>query len=73
MQRCLCIANTLFRKAEKKCMESEVDFCMIGNVDRNSFKNVNVITVEFQHNLVVADIDEKPKKQSGSLKGKNEM
>ena len=77
----LCIANTWSRKADKKkitygsgCNESDINFCIIGKVDRKFLKNVKVITGELQHNLVVVDVDKKQKrKQNGSLKVKNIM
>ena len=67
----LCIANTWLRKADKKrltyvsgCIKSEIDFCIMGKVDRKFMKNVKVITGELQHNLVVVDIDKKQRKKS---------
>ena len=46
----------------------------MGKVDSKSSKNVKVITGELQHNLVMADIEEKKKKkQSVGLDVKNEM
>ena len=41
------------------CSEREVDFCVMGNVDCMFFKNVNVVTEELQHSLVVVDLDRK--------------
>ena len=56
---------TWFRKAEKKitddsrCNESEIDFSMIGKVDRMVLKNINWVANQLQHNLVVADVGKK--------------
>ena len=62
----LCIANKWFRKADKKkimygsgCNKSEIDFCIIGKVDRKFLENIKVITWELQHSQVVVDIDKK--------------
>ena len=60
------IANTWLRKADKNkiaygsgCNDSEIDFCIVGNVDRNFFKHVKLITGDLLHNLVVVDVDKK--------------
>ena len=55
----LCIVNTWLRKADKKSDKSEIDFCIMGKVDRKLLKNVKVITGELQHSLVIGDIDKK--------------
>ena len=67
----LCIANTWFRKADKKktmygsgCNESEIDFFVIGKVDHKCLKNIKVISLQLQHNLVVVDVDKKQKKKT---------
>ena len=59
----LCIANIWFRKTDKKkityglgCNKSEIDFFIMGKVDRKFLKNVKVITAELQHNLVIFTI-----------------
>ena len=67
----LCIANTWFRKADKKkmthgtgCNKSESNFCIMRKVDRKFLKDVKVITGELLHNLVIVDIDKKQKKKT---------
>ena len=67
----LCIANSLIRKAEDKkitygsgCNKSLRDFCIMGEVDRNSLRNVEVITGKLQHNLVIVDMDKKSKMET---------
>ena len=52
----LCITNKWLKKADRKkitygsgCNKSEIDFCIMGKVDRKFLKNVKVITG--QHNL----------------------
>ena len=41
------------------CSESMIDFCMNGKVDCKCVKNVEVISGELQHSLVMVDIDKK--------------
>ena len=67
----ICIANTWLRKADKKnitygsgCNKGEIYFSIMGKVDRKFFNNVKVITGELQHNLVMVDIDKKPRKKT---------
>ena len=62
----ICIANTWIRKADKKnitngtgCSDSVIDFCTIGKEYCNFLKNVNVITGELQHSLLVVDESKK--------------
>ena len=62
----LCIANTWYRKADRKkitygsgCNKSEIDFCIMGKVDRKFLKNIKVTTRELLHSLVIVDIDKK--------------
>ena len=67
MQSTLCIANTWLREADNKkrthgsgCNEGEIDYRMIGKVDRMFvFLNVKAISGELEHNLGVVDIDTK--------------
>ena len=58
-------------KADKKkitygsrCDESEIDFCIMGKVDRKFFLDVKVMTRELQRNLVVVDVDKKQNKKT---------
>ena len=67
----LCIANTWFRRTDKKKItyssgynKSEIDFCMMGKADCKFLKNVKVITGEFQHNLVVVSYRQAIKKET---------
>ena len=67
----LCLANTWFRKADKKnitygsgCSESQIESCMMGKVDRKFFRNVKVISGELQHNLGVVGVDRKQGKKT---------
>ena len=70
----LCIANTWFRKPDKKgitygsgCNENEINFLK----GYHNFFYVNMTTWKLQHNLVVVDVDEKQKrKDHGRLKVK---
>ena len=64
----LCIASRWFRKADKKkitygsgCNISEIDFCIMGKVNRKFLGNDKVITGELRHNVVIVDIDKKHK------------
>ena len=67
----LCIANTCFRKSNKKkiaygsgCYKSKIAFCIMGKVDHMFLKNIIVITGELQHNLVIVVISKKKKKEN---------
>ena len=64
----LCVANTWLRKADKEkvtygsgCKESEIDFCIMGKVERKFLRNVKVNIVELQHSLTVVDEDKNKK------------
>ena len=55
----LCIANTWLRKADKKkitygsgCNESEIEFYVMGKVDRKFLKNFQVISGMSQYNPI---------------------
>ena len=60
----LCVSNTWFKRESEEGdiqneHETEIDFVLIKKEHRRSMQNVNVIHEEFQHALVVADIDKK--------------
>ena len=56
----LCVANTWFRKGEKRKVtysvggnESEIDFILVGKGNRKYLRDVKAISGELQHSLVV--------------------
>ena len=60
------MANTSFYKADKRKItysgsgcETEIDFVLVGEKCRKYIRNVKVIPWEFQHRLVVVDLDKK--------------
>ena len=62
----LCVANTWFRKGEKRKVtysagvnESEIDFVLVGKGNRKYLRDVKVIPGELQHRLVVVDLVKK--------------
>ena len=65
----LCVANTWFRKGEKRKVtysagenETEIDFVLVGKEHRKYLRDVKVIPGELQHRLVVTDLVKKVKK-----------
>ena len=59
----LCVANTWFRKGEKRKVtyregenESEIDFVLVGKGNRKYLRDVKVIPGDIQHRLVVVDL-----------------
>ena len=59
----LCVANTWFRKGEKRKVTysagrngTEIDFVLVGKENRKYLRDVKVIPDEFQHRLVVTDL-----------------
>ena len=65
LEKELCVSNTWFKREEKRKVtfrilenETEIDLVLIKN-DRQFIQNVKAIPCEFQHSLVVADIDKK--------------
>ena len=62
----LCVANTWFRKGEKRKVtysaggnELEIDFVLVGKGNRRYLRDVKVIPGELQHRLVVVDLVKK--------------
>ena len=62
----LCVANTWFRKGEKRKVtysagenETEIDFVLVGKGNRKYLRDVKVIPGELQHRLVVTDLVKK--------------
>ena len=65
-QRELCVANTWFKKADKRKItysaggcETEIDFVLVREKYKNYIRDVKEISWEFQHRLVVVDLDKK--------------
>ena len=59
----LCMANTWFRKGEKRKVtysagenETEIDFALVGKGNRKFLRDVEVIPGELQHRLVVMNL-----------------
>ena len=59
----LCVANTWFKKKEKRKVtyssdgnKIEIDFVLVEKESRKFLKNVKVIPWELQHKLVVVDV-----------------
>ena len=66
----LCVANTWFRKGEKRKVtysagenEMEIDFVLLGKGNRKYLRDVKVIPGELQHRLVVTDLVKKKVKK----------
>ena len=66
----LCVANTWFRKGEKRKVtysagenETEIDFVLVGKGNRKFLRDVKVIPGELQHRLVVTDLVKKKVKK----------
>ena len=64
LEKELCVSNTWFKREDKKKVtfrmgknETESDFVLIRKVLRRFTQNVKAIFGEFQHALLVADID----------------
>ena len=62
----LCVANTWFRKGEKRKVtysavenETEIDFVLVGKGNRKFLRDVKVIPGELQHRLVVTNLVKK--------------
>ena len=62
----LCVANTWFRKGEKRKVtysaggnELEIDFVLVGKENRKYLRDVKVIPGELQHRLVVVNLVKK--------------
>ena len=62
----LCVANTWFRKGEKRKLryssgenETEIDFVLVGKRHRKNPRDVKVIPGELHHRLVVMDLVKK--------------
>ena len=62
----LCVSNTWFKREEKMKVtfrmgenETEIDFVLIKKEHQRFVQNVKAIPGEFQHSLVIADIDMK--------------
>ena len=65
-ERELCVANTWFKKTDKKKITysaggcgTEIDFVLVGEKYRKYIKDFKVIPWELQHRLVVVDLDKK--------------
>ena len=59
----LCVANTWFRKEEKRKVThsaggngTKIDFVLVGKENRKYLRDVKVIPGELQHRLVVTDL-----------------
>ena len=66
----LCVANTWFRKGEKRKVtyspgenETEIEFVLVGKGNRKYLRDVKVIPGELQHRLVVTDLVKKKVKK----------
>ena len=66
----LCVANTFFRKGEKRKVtfssggnKTEVDFVLVGKGKRKFLRDVKMIPGELQHSLVIVDVDKKKMKK----------
>ena len=62
----LCVANTWFRKGEKRKVTysagengTDIDFVLVGKENRKYLRGVKVIPVELQHRLVVTNLVKK--------------
>ena len=60
----LCVANTWFGEKEQTKItcsmggnETEIDFVLVGKINRKYLKDVKAIPWEMQHRLVVTNID----------------
>ena len=60
----LCVSNTLFKREEKRKVtyrmgenETEINFVLIKKEHRLFIHSVKAIPLEYQHALVIADID----------------
>jgi len=65
MKKELCVANTWYRKQEKKVTfkaggnEIEIDFVLVGRKERKFLRAVKAISWELQHRLIIADVDKR--------------
>ena len=66
----LCVANTWFRKGEKRKVtysagknKTEIDILLVGKGNRKYLRDVKVIPGELQHRLVVTDLVKKRMKK----------
>ena len=66
LEKELCVLNTWFEREEKRKVtfrmgenETEIDFVLIKKQYRWPMQNVKAIPGEFQHSLVIANIDKK--------------
>ena len=64
----LCVSNTWFKREEKRKVTfrmgenvTEIDFVLIKKEHRRFYQNVRAIPGEFQHALVIADMDKRNK------------
>ena len=76
----LCVANTWFRKGEKRKVaygaggnKSEIDFVLVGKGNRKYLRDVKVIPGELQYRLVVVDLVKKKVKMVDLVKMKVKM
>ena len=67
----LCVANTWYKKNDKRKMTyssgengTEIDFVLVGKEKRKYLRDVNVMSGEWQHRLVVDDVEEQKLKKS---------
>ena len=65
-ERELCMANTWFKKTDKRKITysaggcgTEIDFVLVGKKYRKHIRDVKVIPWELQHRMVVVDLDKK--------------
>ena len=65
-ERELCVANTWFRKTDKRKItfksgnnESEIDFILVTKENRKFLKDGKIISWELQHRLLVTDVDKR--------------
>ena len=66
LEKELCVSNTWFKRDERKKVtfrmgenKTYIDFVLIRREHRRFLQNVEAISEEFQHMLVIADIDKK--------------
>ena len=70
-QKELCVANTWFKKKEKRKVtyssggnDTEIDFVLVEKEKRKYLRDVKVTPGELQHRLVVVDVEEEKLKKS---------
>ena len=71
MIRKSCVANTWFKKKDKRKVtyssggnDTEKDYVLVGKAKRKYLRDAKVIPGELQHRLVVVDVEEQKLKES---------